>query len=80
MALDKTLKQKMNLLQKLKENGLKEDKQIINLSFEEIRKLELTDIEQEYLVYLRQCIQNKNGIIAFFTNDSIDEKMQEGSK
>ena len=49
MADEKTLKQKTKLLQKLSDYGLKEDKEIIELSIEDEFAMKLTKEEQAML-------------------------------
>ena len=63
MADEKTLKQKTKLLQKLSDYGLKEDKEIIELSIEDEFAMKLTKEERELLIYLRKCIKSKKSNI-----------------
>ena len=71
MADEKTLKQKTKLLQKLSDYGLKEDKEIIELSIEDEFAMKLTKEERELLIYLRKCRKSKKSNILAFFNENV---------
>ena len=80
MPEDKTIiKQKIKLLQKLKDYGLKEEKDAVGLTIEDQIKLNLTNEESKILIYLRECIKLKKGILTFYLNNEIDTN-KEGNK
>lgn len=69
MKLDDNLKKKINLLQKLKNNNIADEKQITSINYIEGKKLKLNAEEDILLFQLSECIKNKQSIFKFLLED-----------
>lgn len=69
MKLDDDLKKKINLLQKLKNNNIADEKQITSINYIEGRKLKLNAEEDMLLFQLSECIKNRQSILKFLLEE-----------
>lgn len=66
--LDKDIKIKANLIQKLRSNNIYNEKQLINMTYEQGKKLKLTQGEDEMLTKLCKHLAEKGkSELEFFT-------------
>lgn len=77
--LDKDIKIKANLLQKLRNNKIFTEKQVINITYKQGKSLKLSQAEDEVLnnfcLYLSE---NKKSQLAFFTKLDGEEENTNG--
>ena len=69
MKLDDDLKKKINILQKLKNNNIADEKQITSINYIEGRKLKLNAEEDMLLFQLSECIKNRQSILKFLLEE-----------
>lgn len=77
--LDKDLKIKASLFQKLRNNNIINSKQIINITYEQGKRLKLTREEDKMLTELCYCLTKKNSQELEFIIKK-GEKTQNGEK
>lgn len=73
-------KRKMKLLQKLEDYGVTEDKDAVGLSIEDQIKMNLTNEESRILIYLRECIKLRKGILPFYINKEGNKENEQHKK
>lgn len=74
--LEKDLKIKIQLIQKLKENNILNEKQVLNISYEQGKKLKLTQAEDQMLSEICKYIADNRKIdLEFFTKNNRKEEI-----
>lgn len=74
ILIDKDLKLKMNLIQKLRNNKIYTDKEILNITYNQGKKLKLTENEDKLL--FEMCVyigEHKKIDLEFFTKHGKEE-------
>ena len=74
MKLDENIKKKMNFLQKLKNNNIVDEKQIVSINYIDGKKLKLNAEEDIFLLQLSECIKNKESILKFLLREQKGNK------
>ena len=69
MKLDDDIKKKMNFLQKLKNNNIVDERQVVSINYIEGKKLKLNAEEDVFLLQLSECIKNKQSILKFLLEE-----------
>ena len=69
MKLDDNIKKKMNFLQKLKNNNIIDERQVVSINYIEGKKLKLNTEEDIFLLQLSECIKNKQSILKFLLEE-----------
>ncbi len=69
MKLDDDIKKKMNFLQKLKNNNITDERQVVSINYIEGKKLKLNAEEDIFLLQLSECIKNKQSILKFLLEE-----------
>lgn len=69
MKLDDNIKKKMNFLQKLKNNNITDERQVVSINYIEGKKLKLNAEEDIFLLQLSECIKNKQSILKFLLEE-----------
>ena len=69
MKLDDNIKKKMNFLQKLKNNNIVDERQVVSINYIEGKKLKLNAEEDIFLLQLSECIKNKQSILKFLLEE-----------
>lgn len=69
MKLDDNIKKKMNFLQKLKNNNIVDERQVVSINYIDGKKLKLNAEEDIFLLQLSECIKNKQSILKFLLEE-----------
>ena len=69
MKLDDNTKKKMNFLQKLKNNNIVDERQVVSINYIDGKKLKLNAEEDVFLLQLSECIKNKQSILKFLLEE-----------
>ncbi|MBQ3408107.1 MAG: hypothetical protein IJH12_02740 [Clostridia bacterium] len=69
MKLDDNIKKKMNFLQKLKNNNIVDERQVVSINYIDGKKLKLNAEEDIFLLQLSECIKNKQSILRFLLEE-----------
>ena len=69
MKLDDNIKKKMIFLQKLKNNNIVDERQVVSINYIDGKKLKLNAEEDIFLLQLSECIKNKQSILKFLLEE-----------